>query len=155
MTLTQWNVGNALESVGQTTRIDWHVWIKWWSECPDRAAFLAALNSESRLASSGYSSTSAATDAASGSQSDASDDSGVHLTGDERWRNRDGKTITVLTGDERLRDARAFRGTFVAEAERLADDWNLSKQERSKVVGFAAGLAPRLRAALTETERER
>ena len=26
----------------------------------------------------------------------------VHL-GDERWRNRDGKTITVLTGDERLR----------------------------------------------------
>ena len=38
---------------------------------------------------------------------------GVHLTGDERWRNRDGKTITVLTGDERLVEAALLERALV------------------------------------------
>ena len=38
---------------------------------------------------------------------------GVHLTRDERWRNRDGKTITVLTGDERLREAAQAAREFI------------------------------------------
>lgn len=64
----------------------------------------------------------------------------------------EGYSIVPTATLERARriEARAFRETCIAEAERLADDWNLSKDERNRVVGFATGLAPRLRAALSD-----
>ena len=86
----------------------------------------------------------------------------VHLTGDERWRNRDGKTITVLTGDERLRaaaqayvdneDVRLAMWNAYADCGHPEDSWcaeraALAAPDPTHDLMFA------LRAALTETER--
>lgn len=80
---THRDAGEALEAAARSSRIDWHVWIKWWSECPDRARFLDALSSELRAASSGSASTSAATVAVSGSPSAASVDDALPTPGEE------------------------------------------------------------------------